>query len=197
MWPDSEVFILGGGPGLNLVDIDKLKGRRVIAVNNAYQLAPWFDVMFFGDCRWYNWHKKGLREFAGLKVTACEGYGNGKNPELKAMRRRNSPRGISSDRTILSWNLNSGACAINLAVHFGAKRIVLLGFDMRKINGSCNWHEDHETSNRPNHNPYARFLVPFPDIARDLKNMGIECVNATPDSALTHFPIVSIEEVCR
>ena len=146
--------------------------------------------MFFGDCRWYNWHRKLLREFAGVKVTACENFSDNKHNELKVMRRKNSPKGITLDPGVIGWNLSSGAAAINLAVHFGAKSIVLMGFDMRKIDGNCNWHKDHETSTKANHNPYARFLSPFSNIAHDLRELKIECVNATPNSALTVFPIL-------
>jgi len=52
LWPGGECFILGGGPSLKDVDMSRLKGHRVIAVNNAFKLADWIDVMFFGDPRW-------------------------------------------------------------------------------------------------------------------------------------------------
>lgn len=191
IWPGGTCYILGGGPSLSRVPLERLHNRRVIAVNNAYQLGNWIDVTFYGDCRWFNWHGKALLEFPGLKVTACDSHVG--KPGIRAVKRRNAPFGIATNRNQLGWNLNSGACAINLAVHFGVKKIVLLGFDMRLIDDKHNWHEEHH--NRPNRDPYQRFLRPFPNIANDLETLGVECVNACPGSALEVFPIVEVEDV--
>ena len=49
IWDGGECFILGGGPSLAAVDVGQLRGRRVIAVNQAYKLGDWIDVLFFGD----------------------------------------------------------------------------------------------------------------------------------------------------
>lgn len=191
IWPGGTCYILGGGPSLARVPMERLHDLRVIAVNNAYQLGDWIDVMFYGDCRWFNWHGKALLNFSGLKVTACESHRD--RPGIRAVKRQNSPHGITTRKDRLSWNLNSGACAINLAVHFGVKKIVLFGFDMRLVDDKSNWHEAHKDS--PSKNPYQRFLKPFPNIARDLERLGVECINATPGSAIDVFPIVEVEDV--
>lgn len=191
MWEKSECFILGGGPSLADVDVECLRGRRVIAVNNAYRLADWIDVLFFGDCRWYPVHRQALLSFAGLKVTRCEQHVD--KPGIRVIKSRNTPRGLSRDQGVVGWNLSSGACAVNLATLFGARRVVLLGYDMRKVNGENNWHRDYQTKAR--HDPYARFLTAWPAIARDAKAMNVEIVNATPGSALDLFPIVDLRDV--
>lgn len=193
LWPGSTIYMLGGGPSLKGLDISCLQGQRVIAVNNAYRLAPWADVMFFGDCRWYEWHRNELGDFAGLKVTSCEAHAN--KPNLRVLRRRNSPEGINTNPQFLSWNKSSGACALNLAYHLGAGKIVLLGYDMRRVDDKCNWHDDHPIAKNPHHNPWERFLRPFPAIARDFERLHVEVVNATPGSALEVFPIVEPETV--
>ena len=193
MWPEGECFILGGGPSLRDVKVEQLKNRRVIAVNNAYKLGDWIDVMFFGDCRWLDEHRNALLNFAGLKVTTCERHTS--KPGIKVVRRRNTPFGIFTDPGILAWNLSSGASAINLAVHFGVKRIVLLGFDMRKNGDQWNWHNDYAPRRRSGEGPYPRFLGPFPHIARDLKQQDVECLDASPGSALDVFPQVKLEDL--
>ncbi len=193
LWPDGECFILGGGPSLKNIDVSRLRGHRVIAVNNAYQLGDFIDVMFFGDCRWFHLHKKQLLSFAGLKLTTCEQHV--KYPGIKVVRRKTNINGLSNNPGLLAWNLSSGACAINVATLLGVKRIVLLGFDMQKIDGHSNWHKDHGTSNNPKHNPYRKFMSRFAQIAKSLQSMNVECINATPGSALTEFPIVEPETV--
>lgn len=192
MWPDSMCFILGGGPSLKGFDIEILKGRNIIAVNQAYKLAPWIPVMFFGDCRWLGDNRKELLNFGGLKVTSCDQHAN--KPGLKVIKKRNQPNGLSLDPSFVVWNLSSGACAINLAVHFGVNRIVLLGFDMEQVNGKNNYHDDYKNANQKN-NPYSRFMGKFPVIADSLKKANIECINACLTSKLDVFPKMSLEDV--
>jgi len=49
IWDGGECFILGGGPSLRVEQVSSLQGHRVIAVNQAYKLGNWIDVLFFGD----------------------------------------------------------------------------------------------------------------------------------------------------
>lgn len=190
MWPDSEVFILGGGPSIRDVDVSKLERHRVIAVNNAFKLAPWIPVMTFGDFRWYFWNETELLRFAGLKITTCQKHDN--KPGVLCVNKV-ATDGLSRDPRVLHFNRSSGACAINLATLFGAKRIVLFGFDMKARGIDRNFHREHEEWDKRK-NPFTTFLRSFDKIASDLKTMHVECVNANDDTDLTHFPIVSIEE---
>lgn len=194
LWPGGDCFILGGGPSLSGVDLSVLKGRRVISVNNAYQLGDW-DVLYWGDCRWLLWHRDEVLSWPGLRVTTCLHQKN--LPWVRVLRWVRRENGITTDPGELRWNLSSGACAINLAVHFGVKRIVLLGYDMRVVDGKNNWHEGHSRDVGPKVNRYSRFLLPFEKIAADLERIDVECLNATPGSALTVFPIVELRDALR
>lgn len=204
LWPESTIFILGGGPSLNDVNFDLIKSKKVIAVNNAYgdpvheneklrkyTPRPWVDVCYFGDERWYDWHKKYLKDFTGLLVTTRDKF-HGRAGMYGV--KRGKPEGIDERPSRISWNRSSGASAINLAYHLGARKIVLLGFDMRLIDGAANWHNDHRVVIK---DPYARFLKPFTIIARDAKKLNLQIINATENSALTHFPYVSLEEILK
>jgi len=51
MWEGETAFIVGGGPSLLDVDISVLEGKRVIGVNNAYQLLPNAPFLVFHDHR--------------------------------------------------------------------------------------------------------------------------------------------------
>ena len=193
LWPGGTCFILGGGPSLKDFDIEQLRGRRVIAVNCAFRLAPWIDVMYYGDCTWpKKYGGDDFYTFKGLKITTCPQHVN--RHDVKVVTKKNAPYGIITDPSFVSWNLSSGACAVNLAFHFGVKKIVLLGYDMQYVNGEKNWHNFYKDQ-RGKHEPYARFLMPFNYIAKDLARHEIECVNATPGSKLTLFPMVGINEV--
>jgi hypothetical protein len=77
----------------------------------------------------------------------------------------------------------------------GAKRVILLGFDMKKgDNDEGNWHDNHKLQGR-NPNPYPRFLARFPQVKADAEKLGLEIINATPNSVLDIFPMKTLEEV--
>jgi hypothetical protein len=86
-----------------------------------------------------------------------------------------------------------------VAYHLGASTVVLLGYDMRrvkiKVEGKkierANWHEDHPA---PNKNPYERFLLPWKRVLKDANRLGMQIINCTPESALTVFPSMTLEE---
>lgn len=192
LWPNDRCYILGGGPSLPVSSLECLRDKRTIAVNNAYKVAPWADALFFGDCQWLKRYGQGLDHFAGLKVTSCASWERERT--IRVLRKELMPYGISTDPQTLRWNLSSGACAINLAYHFGVSEIVLLGFDMHKgPNGENNFHADY--GHPAGRNPYPRFLLPFLAIKADLDRLGVRVLNATPGSSLTLWPIVDPAEV--
>ena len=225
IWEGGDVFIIGGGPSVPFqfgvpedvyqdVAVGKrlpsayskfmksLHGKHVVGVNNAYLIGLWIDVAFFGDHSWYLVHRMRLAKFPNLKVT-CNPRFDGKtsrNDRVKFVARDREKRfGISPDPSKVAWNNNSGAAAINLAVHLGAKRIVLLGFDMKGNGAYTHWHGSHhrneKDATRIKSPPFRRHLKGFPTIARDAKKMGVEILNASPDSAIDVFPKASLLEV--
>lgn len=202
IWKGGTVYIIGGGPSLLDMDLTPLHdtAHRVIGVNNAFALGPWVDVCYFGDCRWWDRNKDELKDFPGLVVSSCNRKAPWMPRWVKQLKRNHKTIGITHGADSISWNNNSGASAINLAVQLGAKKIVLIGFDMQVKEGAPNkghnWHDRHERFHTPAENIYAhRFLKSFGVLAQDLEAAGVECVNATPGSKLTVFPMVKLEDV--
>jgi hypothetical protein len=194
IWPDSTVFILGGGPSLADVDLERLHSQRCIGVNQAYKLGPWVDVCYFGDCGWYGQNLPGIRSFAGLKITSCARCPERGWKHVHRVRRTKATGIESKYRDAIAWNNNSGASAINIAYWLGAKKIILLGFDMRLKNGRKNYHDDyHHDAKNPE--LFAKHLRGFPQIARDAEELGVEILNATPDSAITAFSFVDLNDI--
>jgi len=202
LWPDRTVFVIGGGPSIADTPLDLIHDYRSIGVNYAFALGDWVDVCWFGDARFHRKHRKELLAFPGLIATCCPAlYRKGERgvqvPPAGVRVIRKSPSrviGIDSDPRFVCWNKNSGASAINLAVHFGASRIILLGFDMRQsVDGRNNYHSAHD-SNPPATVYERRFLPVFPRIRADLDALGVECLNATPGTQLHEFPKVDLRE---
>lgn len=198
-WPDSTVYILGGGPSLNKVNFDLIKDKHVLGVNQAYQLGDWVDVCYSGDRRWYYWNVPQVSKYKGIMYTSYPAFLPRKNcPTINLG--RISSYGISDkSRHSIAWNGNSGASAINVAYWLGARRVVLLGFDMQRIGDEFNWHDKYPAIKRSKKDnryptPYRRFLKCWRQVAIDAKRLGVEILNATPDSSLKLFPSVLLED---
>ena len=205
LWKGDTAYILGGGPSINDLNFDLIRDKRVIGVNNSYgypvkkngELVEYIprdevDVCWYTDHGWFLIHRKWLKNFPGLKVHQTNKWYRQLGCKRVA---RGKQYGIDLMRSRVAWNGNSGLSAINLAVHFGCKRIVLLGFDMHKMNG-LNWHTDHNNK-PPRFDPFSRFMIGLPHIKRDAIVLGVEILNATPNSAIPEliFPNVTLEDI--
>lgn len=190
LWPGSTVVCLGGGPSLTQADVDACRGRaRVIAINDAYKLAPWADVLYACDDKWWAWHK-GVPSFTGLKYSITAPVG--KWPGVQRLR-NDGPQGLCLTPNGLRTGRNGGYQAINLAVHLGAATIVLLGYDMARSSGKSHWFGEHPKGSTPS--PYTSFLQAFPALVDPLKKLGIQVVNCSRLTALKTFPCRPLEDV--
>jgi len=223
IWEGGECWIIGGGPSVtkqfNVPDdivqkvllkelppsayspyLTPIHDKHVIGVNAAFLIGDWIDMVFFGDKGWFIANRKQLAKFPGLKVTCHPKFKSQEfAPErIKYLQRdRERGKGISPNKGKVCWNGNSGAAAISVAANAGAKRIILLGFDMKlNENNKQHWHGLYGTARRkkiePKKLPFARHLHGFPMIARDAKERDIEIINACPDSAIDVFPRRSV-----
>lgn len=128
----GTAFVVGGGPSISDLDLSKLKGHRVIAINSAFEDLPFADVCYFMDCYWFDNNKAKLIHFAGLKVTNCDNCEGVK--WVKFLKRKEPRLGFSIDHpNCIARGTNSGHGAIDLAGKLGANKIILLGFDMRIV----------------------------------------------------------------
>ena len=193
LWPDSTVVLIGGGPSLTAEDVAACRDRaRVIAINDAHRIAPWADVLYSSDQRWWEFYR-GVPEWSKAK------YGIAPlrpQPDWGITVLRNTgDDGIDLDPSALRTGRNSGYAAMNLAIHFGARRLVLLGYDMQAPGGPArsHWFGAHPSRLQAD-SPYQTFLDKFTRVAPLLRELGIEVINASRETALTVFPRAPIEE---
>ncbi len=171
----------------------RFRSWRVMVVNCTFRLLPEADVLYAGDLQWWERYGAETEGFGGEKWTrdehAAVRFG------LRCARRRDGS-GLCRERGSVHTGGNSGFQAVNLAWHFGARRIVLLGFDMHRKNGA-HWHGDHEgmLSAPASHMPIWR--REFRALAADLREEGVKVVNATEGSALDCFPMLPLREALR
>lgn len=182
IWPGETVVCLGTGPSLTRDDVESCRCRaRVIAVNDAYRLAPWADCLYAADAKWWRWHK-GVSDFAGLKYS-IEPH----RPEKAGtvVLKNLGDVGLSLDPSGLCTGKNSGYQAINLAVHFGARRILLLGYDFRGAH-FFGAHPDGSLLN-------TSCLPLFDTLVKPLAAIGVSVTNCTPRSGVTCFPSATLD----
>lgn len=210
-WPGETVAVVATGPSLTQDQLLLLRRRvPVIVISENYLLAPWADFHYICDKKVYDWHRECKspaqhmvgREramalwhgFHGVRmVLESAGSCSEHEPSLKVLRNdsrqpngTSEPLGLCEKPDGVRTGRNSGYQAVNLAYHTGAARILLLGFDMRVVNGRSHWFGEHPDK-QPNSSSYLDFIKNFDSLAAALKAKGVSVINCTPGSALTAF----------
>jgi hypothetical protein len=225
MWDGGDVWIIGGGPSIpeqfgippkvvrQVIEgssppsvyspyMQYLHDKHVIGINVAYHIGTWIDIVMFGDGGFYLREQYELAKFPGLKV-CCHPAARSESWVKYMERDTEHPHGISSTPGKVSWNHNTGSAAVSVAAQAGAKRIYLLGFDMKLAKDNMqHWHDLYKRGpvslkdeRRMRKLPFDRHLAGFPVMVEDAKRMHIEIINVCPDSAIECFPKVSLKEI--
>lgn len=146
-------------------------------------------MLYGADSNW--WRRNDfVPDFDGFKVTCQEPIGHG----VYWIQYR-SEQGLETDPSFLATGGNSGYQAINLAVHFGATRIVLLGYDMQRTGGKTHWHGDHPAGmNNPVDGQFETWRLNYKTLVEPLRDLGVEVVNCSRETALDMFPRMPLSE---
>lgn len=211
-WSGQTVVIVASGPSLTEADVALARawrrawGGRAIAVNDAWRLWPDADVLYACDHDWWNVHATAVQDSAAEKWTqdrqAAARHGLRRvlgwtdfATAIGIAKPDCGPRWeLSTDARYIGFGGNSGFQALNLAVHFGAARLVLLGFDMGLApDGRRHFFGEHPDRLRRD-SPYPRFIEAFERAAPVLEAMEIDVINASPRTALTCFRRLALAE---
>lgn len=204
-WKGETVAVLASGPSMSMEVGETVRGRcRVIAVNNQGiettsavshrvfpAVAPWADVLYAADAKWWLAYKEQALKFPGQRVTIRSVL---PFPEVLSLE-FSTLAPYDPRPTHLVSGGNSGYQAVHLAAQRGAARILLCGFDMRAVNGGKHWFGDHPHKNLVSPQRYTTWINNFQRLGVALKALGVEVLNCTPDSALTGFPRAKLKEV--
>lgn len=185
----GTVVCCGSGPSLLQADVEYAhqKGATVVAVNDAYLFAPFAAALMASDGAWWI-HKR--PQFDGLRFSL--------DPQASRVQgvvvlKNTGTHGIELNPGGLKTGRNSGAAAVNLAVHFGAKRILLLGYDMDADKRRSHFFGSHKFPLRDG-SPFDLFRESFKHQVEPLQQLGIQIVNCSRRTALKCFPCRSLEE---
>lgn len=175
------VSILGGGPSLSRGLADALRRvGPVITVNNAYMLAPEAPLVAL-DRRWWGWHGKSVAALRTPAIAALRSPNLHTLPDYARVLRRDTSQVYNSDPRVLCGQ-NSGHAAIHLAMHLGATRIYLAGFDMGYEAGPSHWHEGHPVP-ATEANYRVRFKPDLELLALTAQSLGVRIFTVTPSRA--------------
>lgn len=179
----QTVVCIASGPSLNKTDIKLVRRSKLItiAVNNAWKWAPWADLHYAGDMAW--WRNYGAEVRHKSQRWTCS------KAAAERFRCKYRPRKIKP-------GYNSGAMAIELALHLGAARVLMIGYDCSVANGT---HFDGDHSKTPNPTPERckRWKPQFKQILKLYPNA--EVINCSRYTELKCFPRKTLEEAlaCR
>lgn len=161
----------------------------MIAVNSSIFTVPFAEFCFYGDSRWGHEHRNRLEAHTGHIVST---HSNGTPEGVKVMRKIKPPPALATESDALVMDRTSLHSAINLAVHFGVARIVLMGADMRAADDGITHH----------HNPHPwpsivgcwdRQMQQLSLLPPALAALGVEVINTSLGSRIEWWPKQPIE----
>lgn len=191
----QTVFVLASGPSLSRDVAEAVRGRAAIVVNQTFRTAPWAPVWFFTDTETLERNVADVEAWPGDVVTSSSAAHRAAPDKLKLILRTESRDFPPPGSGLVKKGRSTGHTAIGLAAAMGAARIVLLGFDMRIVDGREHGHDDYAGTPR---NPaiYAEEFVPgFAGWDAAARRAGFQILNATPGSAIDEFQRVGLEEM--
>lgn len=181
-WAGRNVAVLATGPSLNKQDVVAVRdaGFITLAVNHAWLLAPWCDVIYAGDARYWRAY--------GDQINNCA-------PNAKKYSRSANAQklyGAVVTKTVMKGDYNSGQLAIEYALRQHPDLIVLLGFDASLKDG-IHFHGPHDKTPNPRKSRMKTWALQFQRIPKHYDISKI--VNCSRKTALTVFRQDSLENV--
>lgn len=173
----KTIVCVASGPSLTSSDCNlaSCSGLPVIAVNNSWMAVKCYTHIYAADCCW--WEEYG----AGITSEAARWCSD----EFTARR-----FGINWLPSAIPGSFNSGQRAIELAIHLGASRVLLLGYDCSIRNGT-HWHGNHALLSNPDKFSVVRWQDEFSRLSAIAG--GVEIINCSRYTRLTCFPRQSLE----
>lgn len=168
--------VLATGPSMSQSVADSVRGKcGVVAVSDAYRLAPWADAMASTDYAWWRAHPAALK-FQGRKFAIF--------PSFRQI------EGVESLQE--NTATNSGLLGLMVAVKLGATRVLLCGLDLHSPGN--HFFGKHPAPLRST--PPGRMEI-FKRQFEAYRPRGVEIINCTPGSALRCYPRGNLQDCLR
>lgn len=197
-WRGETAVIVASGPSAKDQPLESARGRcRFIAVNQSWELAPWADILYGCDFRWWKAHD-GVPKFEGLKVcidvNATVKDENNKRWGVQHIICEKNTDELLLHAGKIGWGANSGFGAINIAAQLHVSSIILVGFDM-SLHAGEHWHGIHPPKlGNPRESQLPRWRRSVDNAAPILAEIGIKVWNTALISGLKAYPQLTFSE---
>lgn len=175
----KTIICIGSGPSLRQSDCSMVckSDGIIIAVNNAYKIIPACNFIFSGDYQWWRKNKQLPEQRDGL-ITTCKYAAKAYGIQL-------------FQQVYSSLYSSSGEKALDFALSFNPKYIILLGYDYSLQYGT-HFHGPHIDMPNPSINDIMRFKRSI-----DTMNLNLttEIINCSRVSMITRFKRMTLESV--
>jgi len=200
----QDVFIVAGGYSVETTNMDYLQDKNTIAINDSYKLLPNATALLWCDSSWYGRESKELDQHKTRLRFHPRHHGatHIKNDILASggatVLHRSSDYGFDPNIDNVCGN-NGGVQCLNFVINLGAKRIYLVGFDMRDNplkRGQTHWHNYHTLTVKDD--TYSRLFVPsMVSLDKEVRRLrlDVEIINCSRTSALSCFKKKVIKEL--
>nr|AER23952.1 hypothetical protein var075 [Variovorax sp. HH01] len=164
--------VLATGPSLSQAVVNSVQNRvKVVAVSDAYRLAPWADALASTDFSWWRQHPEAAA-FNGRKFSGMVDYQNVEGVE----------------KLVGESATNSGLLGVKVAVLMGATVVLLCGFDLHSPGE--HFFGRHGGSLR---STTPQRMEVFKRQFELYQPRGVQIINCTPGSALHVYPTASLD----
>jgi len=209
--------IIGTGPSLTQEQLDyieearALDSCRVFGVNNAFQVAPFLDVLMSCNIEWWDYYADDAQFMEFRERFDCDLWTWDKSTSLQFD--VNYVQGkwgdsFSTNPDFIHYGHSSGFQILNLAYHYGIREFILVGYDMRYLPGYDRGrkkpgegrHFFGEYPEELRHWPQTGQKGEFTGLLKvfktvDTEKLGIRIVNCSPESALDFFEVSELKEI--
>jgi len=212
-WDDLPVVLLGSGPSVDGVALERLRGRaHVVAIKEACRLVDFHEATVSMDLNWpqrpHAWDLM-CREASAKKLWLVVPPDRPNRvgrvcPGAFYLRRSHERGGLSEDPCVIHSGFCSGYSGLGFAYHRRPRVIFLFGYDYTtdlKPGGKHHAGSLNPWFSRGQAAGWGDWANHFATAVPQLEAAGIRVVNANPGSAITCFPKVTSEEalesICR
>ena len=183
-WAGKAVVCMASGPSLTAEDAELVRqsGHPVVVTNTTFRMAPWADVVFGMDLKWWqHYHEEVKKTCTGRRMSTSAAA---RSIDVESL--YNTPWYPAASFQ------NSGSAIVGLAVAAGAAKAIMLGFDCQFTGGKTHWHGDHPRT-MGNAASLKRWPRMFDNLLKNTRNSGCRIVNASRATSLTLFERAELE----
>jgi len=184
--------VIGTGPSLTVEQLEKVKHLKKFGCNRAFEFD--LDVLAATNKEFWDHYWPDIKDLRCEKWTPYKPTAEKYN--INYIEERNE-KGLSTDTSYIHHHHGSGPIILNIALHYGVKKMLLIGWDMRH-KGKRHYFGEYPKSMQHT----TKNLGPDGELIGLIKEMetinpsdyGIEIINCTPNSALKHFPMGNLDD---